>query len=103
MRISPLRLWLQSTSLLAVLAGYSLLLLLNQGVAGLQRRLAHQQLVAELVAELQSRATSSQELEQLLSQSLLPGLKLRLLRGVPPAQAAPALEQRLDEGWLTSA
>ncbi len=103
MRISPLRLWLQSTSLLAVLAGYSLLLLLNQGVAGLQRRLAHEQLVSALVAELQRRASTSQELDALLSRSLLPGLQLRLLRGVPPAKAAPALEQRLDEGWLTSA
>jgi two-component system, OmpR family, sensor kinase len=103
MRISPLRLWLQSTSLLAVLAGYSLLLLLNQGVAGLQRRLAHEQLVGELVAELQSRATSSKELEQLLSQPLLPGMQLRLLRGVPAGKGAPALEQRLGEGWLTSA
>ncbi|WP_255024501.1 sensor histidine kinase KdpD [Cyanobium sp. T1G-Tous] len=103
MRISPLRLWLQSTSLLAVLAGYSLLLLLNQGVAVLQRRLAHEQLVSALVAELQRRASTSQELDALLSRSLLPGLQLRLLRGVPPAKAAPALEQRLDEGWLTSA
>ena len=103
MRISPLRLWLQSTSLLAVLAGYSLLLLLNQGVAGLQRRLAHEQLVSELVAELQGRASNSDELEQLLSSSLLPGLQLRLLRGVPPAKAAPALEQSLNGDWLTSA
>jgi two-component system, OmpR family, sensor kinase len=103
MRISPLRLWLQSTSLLAVLAGYSLLLLLNQGVAGLQRRLAHEQLVGELVAELQSWTTSSKELEQLLSQPLLPGLQLRLLRGVPPAKTAPDLEQRNGDGWLTSA
>ena len=31
-RISPLRFWLQSTSLLAVLAGYSMLLLVNQVV-----------------------------------------------------------------------
>ncbi|MCP9903071.1 hypothetical protein KBY72_05230 [Cyanobium sp. BA5m-21] len=40
-RISPLRLWLQSTSLLAVLAGYSLLLLFNQQMAGLHRNAAH--------------------------------------------------------------
>ena len=50
----------------------------NKALTGLtrdlQRRLAHEQLVGELVAELQSRATSSKELEQLLSQPLLPGM-----------------------------
>ena len=81
MRISPLRLWLQSTSLLAVLAGYSLLLLLNQGVAGLQRRLAHEQLVTELEGKFQDRASNFDELEQLLSSALLPGVQLRLMRG----------------------
>lgn len=37
MRLSPLRLWLQSASLLAVLAGYSLLLLVNQRIAASDR------------------------------------------------------------------
>lgn len=51
-RISPLRLWLQSTSLLAVLAGYSLLLLANQQLAALQRQAAHSQFVEQLADEL---------------------------------------------------
>ncbi|MCP9806433.1 HAMP domain-containing histidine kinase [Cyanobium sp. T1B-Tous] len=102
MRISPLRLWLQSTSLLAVLAGYSLLLLLNQGVAGLQRRLAHEQLVGELVGELQSRAANGEQLEPLLSQALLPSLRLRVLRGASPRANPPKLQRRDGEGWLTS-
>ncbi|MBD2422750.1 HAMP domain-containing sensor histidine kinase [Cyanobium sp. FACHB-13342] len=102
MRISPLRLWLQSTSLLAVLAGYSLLLLLNQGVAGLQRRLAHEQLVGELVGELQSRATSGDQLEPLLRQALLPSLRLRVLRGASSRANPPELQQGDGEGWLTS-
>ncbi len=58
MRISPLRLWLQSTSLLAVLAGYSLLLLFNHQLAGLQRQAAHRQLVEQLATALGGRARS---------------------------------------------
>ena len=104
MRISPLRLWLQSTSLLAVLAGYSLLLLFNQQLAGLQRQAAHSQLVEQLEAELQSRARSREQLLPLLDAALLPGLQLQLL---PPGQgtaAGPAAAQESSDGqeWLVS-
>ena len=46
MRLSPLRLWLQSASLLAVLAGYSLLLLVNQRIAASDRVAAPRQTAA---------------------------------------------------------
>ena len=104
-RISPLRLWLQSTSLLAVLAGYSLLLLLNQQLAGLQRQTAYSQFVKQLAAELQSRVRSPEQLQTLLDGALLPGLQLQLLprrQAVRPAAAPPAFESRGDQDWLVS-
>ena len=104
-RISPLRLWLQSTSLLAVLAGYSLLLLANQQLAGLQRQAAHGQFVEQLADELQSRSRSREQLQPLLDGALLPGLQLQLLpprQAVRPAGASPAFQSRGDQDWLVS-
>ena len=104
-RISPLRLWLQSTSLLAVLAGYSLLLLANQQLAGLQRQTAHSQFVEQLADELQSRSRSREQLQPLLDGALLPGLQLQLLpprQAARPAAAPPAFESRGDQDWLVS-
>ena len=101
MRISPLRLWLQSTSLLAVLAGYSLLLLANQRLAGTERTAAHRQTVQQLSTELERRASSSAQLPSLLASSLLPDLRLSLLpAGVEPSDAQP--QQRGDQAWLVS-
>ena len=103
MRISPLRLWLQSTSLLAVLASYSLLLLFNQGMAGLQRRLAYERLVSDLVVELRARAPNANQLEPLLRQALLPSLRLQLLSVASAKADSPVLQQRGAQGWLSSA
>ncbi len=105
-RISPLRLWLQSTSLLAVLAGYSLLLLFNQQLAGLHRNAAHRQLAQQLAAELSSRASDRRQLEPLLEAALLPGSRLQLLQPwgsrVSEPIAMPALESRGGQEWLVS-
>ena len=70
-RSASLRRWLQSTTLLAVLAGYALLLVVNQSLSSLQRRQAHQQLVSQLQADLDNDA-QLQALEAL-------GLELELL------------------------
>jgi two-component system, OmpR family, sensor kinase len=105
-RISPLRLWLQSTSLLAVLAGYSLLLLFNQQLAGLQRNAAHRQLAEQLTAELSRRASERRQLEPLLEAALLPGWRLQLLQpwasSASAPAAPPALESRGGQEWLVS-
>ena len=104
-RISPLRLWLQSTSLLAVLAGYSLLLLANQQLAALQRQAAYSQFVEQLADELQSRSRSREQLQPLLDGALLPGLQLQLLpprQAASPAGASPAFQSRGDQDWLVS-
>jgi two-component system OmpR family sensor kinase len=52
LRLQSLRYWLQSSTLIAVLAGYGLLLALGAGLLELERRQAHSQLVAALVSSL---------------------------------------------------
>ena len=106
-RISPLRLWLQSTSLLAVLAGYSLLLLFNQQLAGQHRNSAHRQLAEQLAVELSSRGSERRQLEPLLEAALLPGWRLQLQQqpwGSRPSEpkAMPALQSRGGQEWLVS-
>ena len=104
-QISPLRIWLQSSSLLAVLAGYSLLLLFNQQIAGIQRNSAHLQLVDQLAAEIALKAQVRSQLQSLLDAALLPGLRLQLR---PVRQAAlgraspPALVRNGSQEWLVS-
>ena len=104
-QISPLRIWLQSSSLLAVLAGYSLLLLFNQQIAGLQRNSAYLQLVDQLAAEIARKAQVRSQLQSLLDAALLPGLRLQLR---PVRQAAlgraspPALVRNGSQEWLVS-
>jgi two-component system, OmpR family, sensor kinase len=100
-RLSPLRLWLLSTSLLAVLAGYSLLLLVNQRIAAFDRAAAHRQTVEQLAAELERRVSDSAQLHPLLASSLLPNLRLSLLPADAPAADAQPL-MRGDQQWLLS-
>ena len=57
--------WLQSSSLLAILAGYSLLLLFSQGLLKLHRDESHRLLVEQLRLSLQSRRQSKQELQKI--------------------------------------
>ncbi len=52
--LPSLRLWLQSSSLLAVVAGYSLLFAVSRGIAEADRLDRHQQLVVTLSRELES-------------------------------------------------
>jgi signal transduction histidine kinase len=92
---------LQSTSLLAVLAGYSLLLLLNQRIAAFDRAAAHRQTVEQLAAELERRVSDSAQLQPLLASSLLPNLRLSLLPADAPAADAQPL-MRGDQQWLLS-
>jgi len=99
-----LRRRLQSTSLLAVLVGYLLLLASNHGLSRLQRRQAHQQLLAELQAKLMSQASDRRALEALVERLWLPSLKLILL---PPKESVPQLSPELSvaadgQTWLVS-
>ena len=63
MRLRSLRLRLQSSTLIAVLAGYGLLLALGTGLLALERRQAYRQLVESLVAGLGSGSVASRDAE----------------------------------------
>ncbi|MFQ6537781.1 MULTISPECIES: sensor histidine kinase [Aphanothece] len=103
MSTQSLRVWLQSGLVLAVLAGYGLLLLLNQAVARQQRQSAHQQLVAGLAANLQERLDAGESWAHLREVTPIPGLELELLADpVPEHPAAPWLEQRGVDTWMVS-
>lgn len=49
-----LRLWIHSSSLLAILAGYALLLVVGAGLTALERRQTHRQLVEELSDQIKT-------------------------------------------------
>lgn len=94
-----LRLWLQSASLLAVLAGYAPLLLINHHLAGLQRRQQHEQTVAGLQAQVAERQRLPFPADDGALQSL--GFRLQLLPLRPPH--GPVLQgDRRGRQWLES-
>jgi two-component system, OmpR family, sensor kinase len=91
MRPRSLRLWLQSSTLVAVLAGYGLLLAVGAGLMALERRQAHSQLVEALVASL--RNGNAAESEQALARYRPLGIQAWL---EPPQPAVPI--QQLGRG-----
>jgi len=58
-RLPSLRVWLQSTSLLAVVAGYSLLLLINQRLADWRRLQDFRQNSDQVLSALGRKASSA--------------------------------------------
>lgn len=94
-----LRLWLQSASLLAVLAGYIPLLLINRTLADTQRRHAHEQLIATVQRHLPDLGLLPPRLSTAGLQVL--GLDAQLTPLQPPQ---PPHLQRDASGhqWLTS-
>jgi two-component system, OmpR family, sensor kinase len=100
-QIRSMRVWLQSSALLAVLAGYSVLLLLNQRLAILQRQQRHDLTVNQVVSELRSRPLTATDLDRLKSGFLPPGLRLRLEKG-PPAAALGQIPSGLNDNWLST-
>ena len=91
--LPPLRLWLQSTTLLAVIAGYALLLGVNRSLNQAQRLDDHRQLVETL-------RTSGSALEQAQQADAAFGLVAQL---VPAgAEKAPLQFQQGGRTWLES-
>ena len=86
--------WLQSTSLLAVVAGYSLLFLVGGSIRRDARLREHQRLADALIAELRVEPATKAKLS-------LPGVQLFALNsGVP---FSPRLEAGRDQSsWLVS-
>ena len=108
----PLRLWLQSTSLLAVIAGYGVLLLFNQGLAGIRREATHRELLAQVTAAVQGRVSSQSQFTAWEANALMPGLQLERLpehsrtnndgRISPGRKDNPIVEHNGREAWLVS-
>ena len=89
--LPSLRLWLQSSSLLAVLAGYVLLLAFNQVVNNLQRQKAHRELVSQIAQSLPAAATGW---------PALPGLEVQRLSGGRTVK--PQLNRQGGQYWMES-
>lgn len=86
--------WLQSTSLLTVVAGYALLLVLSSAFSDLQRRERHQRLLQSLAQQAQAGRLDSPPLRSF-------GLEVTLLPfgpAVPPLLKTDASGER----WLVS-
>jgi len=92
---------LQGGTVLAVLAGYVLLVAANLSLAQLERRQAHQQLVRELSTELVLRARSAAQFPTVAKGLLMPGLQLDLAAPAPPRP--PRLIRQGDRLVLESA
>jgi two-component system OmpR family sensor kinase len=98
---ASLRSRLQSSSLLAVLAGYAVLLVVNQTLASLQRRQDHEQLISELQRTLPGRRLQMTRLEADRPELSALGLQLTLQ---PPGPLQPASLRSDGQGnqWLES-
>ena len=98
MHLRSLRLWLQSSTLIAVLAGYGLLLAVGAALMELERRQAHAQLVQALANSLGSASPTEAEAE------LVRYRPLGLLAWLEPRQPGQAV-QLIGSGsprWLQS-
>ena len=92
-----LRLWLQSSSLIAVLAGYGLLLGVGSWITQLDRLQSHQQLVLAFSRELAGRRSADRSLRVLP----VPGVEVMLESPARPAHP-PRILRRGESLWLTS-
>ena len=93
-----LRRALQSSTLIAVLAGYGLLMVAGAGLTVLERRQAHRQLVADLVDGL----ASGVEHRDVLGRHQLFGLTVWLEPGAATAASGPQLREHQGQSWLQS-
>lgn len=83
---ASLRVWLQSTTVLAVLAGYTALVVLTVSLNRISRRQDHQLLIDRISTALIQRVASERDFDAAIRQLLMPGLEVRL---VPPAMDRP--------------
>jgi signal transduction histidine kinase len=92
--LPSLRIWLQSTAVLTVIAGYTVLLVINGALADLQRREQHQRLVDALTTQAAIDQLDPVPLRQL-------GIKASLL--VQSSSLEPELQTGAPgEQWLVS-
>ena len=92
-----LRLWLQSSSLIAVLAGYGLLLGVGSWITQLDRLQSHQQLVSAITRQLAGKRAADHSLR------VLPDLGVEVILESSPRPAQPPRILRRGESlWLMS-
>jgi signal transduction histidine kinase len=92
-----LRLWLQSSSLIAVLAGYGVLLAVGSWITQLDRLQSHRQLVLSISRELARRRPADHSFQ------VLPVLGVEVLLESPARPAHPPMILRRGESlWFTS-
>jgi two-component system OmpR family sensor kinase len=96
-----LRAVLQGGTVLAVLAGYALLVAANLTLAHLERRQVHRELVRELSTAVVLRARSPAQFPAVANDLLMPGLQLEL--AAPGPQRLPRLIAQGDRLLLKSA
>jgi len=80
---ASLRLRLQAATVLAVLAGYTALVLLTLSLSWINRRQDHQQLVERISLALMQQVDTAQQFNTRAERLLLPGMELRLLPAGP--------------------
>lgn len=83
---ASLRIWLQSTTVLAVLAGYTALVVMTVSLNRISRRQEHQLLIDRISVALIQRVGSAQEFNAVVGRLLLPGMEVQL---VPPGPERP--------------
>ena len=98
--LPSLRLWLQSTSLLAVLAGYALLLVLNQSLSQASRDRVHKDLVNQIGSSLQWTVSRSPGPAARVRVTGPPGVQVQLLR--ERLAMSPQLEVSNGRRWMVS-
>jgi len=91
---ASLRMWLQSTTVLAVLAGYTVLVVLTVSLNRIGRRQEHQLLIDRVSEALIQRMTSARDFDRTIQQLLMPGLEVRLVPSLPETNRSCA-------GWGT--
>lgn len=86
---ASLRLWLQAATVLAVLAGYTVLVVMTVSLSRITRRQEHQLLIDRISVAMIQRVSTAREFNAVVGRMLLPGMEVRL---VP---AGPELPPRL--------
>jgi two-component system, OmpR family, sensor kinase len=80
---ASLRMWLQSTTVLAVLAGYTVLVVLTVSLNRIGRRQEHQLLIDRVSEALIQRMTSEKDFDRTIQELLMPGLEVQLVPSLP--------------------
>jgi signal transduction histidine kinase len=102
--VSPLAQSLQSASLLAVLAGYGILLMFNQVLAREQRLQSHNAVTARVLSIVATRAKTPEEALEAARQAVLPDMRVSIVGAADRPLSTSEQAEQDNEGrqWLVS-